>query len=183
MAGEIAAQSFDHALHVFPEHLALSGGQADQSRLVRVLEIVQIDQVRRSGGGAGLGQEKVFDEVGPAQSGFAGDIYVVFQARDGQGHLQGLAGPVLEEADGVDVVADVRAAQDSSGVGLYGEMADFEFGSVFHRCSVRGIPRLLILCGHSANEGGLQAGPGESRAPRASGSRGRRTTGRRIRFC
>ena len=132
MSGQVPAQALDGALQALLEDFPLAGGQADQKRLVGVVEIVQIDKVGRRDPGLGLRKQKIFHQVGPAKPRFARHVDIVFQARDGEPHFQGLAGAGLEQAGGVHVVADVGAAQDFSRVWFDLELADLEFRNVFH---------------------------------------------------
>ena len=115
--GDLHLQVGDELLHVGLQEPAFAGGQAQALGLLRVLEIVDVDIIRRRGLGGGQLLHVGHDGFGLPGPGRPGHEDVVFQVLDPQAELQGVDGPVLGHHLFLQG-GDVQGGFESQGVGV-----------------------------------------------------------------
>ena len=104
-AGQFMQDGVHGGGHALLELLALTGRQGKQARPVGVIEVVDIDQVRRRRPFAGLRAKIGEQGIAAPQIGIAGDIDIVATGPDVQGHVQSLHGARLESVAAARPVA------------------------------------------------------------------------------
>ena len=115
--GDLHLQVGDELFHIRLQEPAFAGGQAQALGLLRVLEIVDIDIIRRRGLSGGQLLHVGHDGFGLPGPGRPGHEDVVFQVLHPQAEFQGVDGPVL----GHDLFlqgADVQGGFESQSVGV-----------------------------------------------------------------
>ena len=95
-AGQFVQDGIHGGCHALLELLALTGRQGKQARPVGVIEVVDIDQVRRRRPFAGLRAKVGEQGIAAPQIGIAGNIDIIATGPDVQGHVQSLHGARLE---------------------------------------------------------------------------------------
>ena len=93
--GDLDPEGGDQVIHIRLQEPAFAGGQAQALRLLRVLEVVDIDIIRRGGLSGGQFLDVGHDGFGLAGPGRPGHEDIVFQVLHPQAKFQGVNGPVL----------------------------------------------------------------------------------------
>ncbi|KAF5031210.1 hypothetical protein DSECCO2_630080 [anaerobic digester metagenome] len=114
------------------EALALAGRQGHGARPVRVVEIVDVEPVRRHLAPGRLGVEEAAGEMGAAHAGLAGEVDVVFAPGDGERQAQGGVGPGLGLGQGGRIVGNLPAVGKGQGCGVAGRAQVFGAKGVRH---------------------------------------------------